>query len=74
MMIEIQLTKGYVAIVDDEDADLAEFKWTALTTEQGKVYAIRTVGTSGKPNRKHFLLHRVILERIEKRELLKTEQ
>ena len=28
-MISISLTKGYVAIVDDEDAWVAELKWQA---------------------------------------------
>ncbi len=27
MVVEIKLTKGHLAIVDDIDADLAKFKW-----------------------------------------------
>ena len=42
MTIEIPLTKGYVAIIDDEDAHLAEFKWSARVHKNGTVYANRT--------------------------------
>ena len=57
MAIEINLTRGYVAIVDDCDADLAEFHWTAL--ERGHaIYGIRGTSTGT------YYLHRVILSRI----------
>lgn len=57
-MIEIQLTRGYVAIVDDQDADLAKFNWCALVSTDGRrIYAQRAV------NNKHVFLHRVILTR-----------
>jgi hypothetical protein len=39
-MIEIPLTKGYVALIDDEDARLAEFKWFA-DVRPTVVYAAR---------------------------------
>lgn len=60
MMIEIQLTKGYVAIIDDEDAHLAEFKWCACVDPTGIVYAIRSA-RSENGSRQTIRLHRVVL-------------
>lgn len=42
MPITLPLTKGYSAIIDDEDAHLAKFKWCALVTKR-TVYAKRRV-------------------------------
>lgn len=64
MVIEIPLTKGYTAIVDDADKDLASFKWTVQ--EDG--YAIRN-----KDRRNGRLMHRIILERVIGRPLVKGE-
>lgn len=59
MTREIQLTKGQVALVDDQDFDwLSGFKWYAhVRTEEGKFYAARSkvVGfglPQGKYNRR----------------------
>lgn len=61
-MIEIPLTRGYVAIVDDEDADLTQFNWMALEDKQRKnVYAYRHNYASGKCQ--IVYMHRIILER-----------
>lgn len=38
MTIEIPLTKGYVAIIDDEDAHLAARKWHAVVSGDGYGY------------------------------------
>lgn len=57
-MIEIQLTRGYVAIVDDCDADLAEFKWFA--SKYG--YAIRNLPTKDG-RRGTVFLHGLVIER-----------
>lgn len=58
--VEIQLTKGYVCIVDSEDADLACERWHAAEMPAG-VYAQRNgVG-----------MHRKILERKLGRPMLK---
>jgi hypothetical protein len=45
MTIEIRLTQGFVAIVDDEDAEriLAAGKWCATRGRTGGFYAIRNV-------------------------------
>lgn len=52
----IELTKGQVAIVDDEDFDeLAKYRWQY--TKQG--YAARDIRINGK--KKKLLMHRVIL-------------
>lgn len=61
MTVEIKLTRGYVAIVDKEDADLGNFRWSALI-RGNQVHAQRYVAINGKPT--CFYMHRVILERI----------
>lgn len=60
MTLQIPLTKGYVAIVDDCDADLTKRKWRYL-----EGYA-----KSGSSD----WMHRVILERAIGRQLLKEER
>ncbi len=58
-MIKIPLTKGYTAIVDDEDAGLARFKWCAMVTPH-TVYAKRNeLGPDGR--RYVILLHRLVM-------------
>lgn len=59
-MIQLLLSQGLVAIIDDEDADLAEFKWSTVTCRKVK-YAHRKVWIGGK--RCSVYLHRVIAER-----------
>lgn len=60
-MKDIPLTQGYVTIVDDEDADLAEFKWRAQVEQGGeRVYAVRA---GPYPRYQSIRMHRVILER-----------
>lgn len=74
-MIEIPLTKGYVAIIDDEDADLAQRKWTAMVS--GKfVYGKRTIHPKmGDEIQKQrmILLHREIIRRVIGREPQRNE-
>lgn len=56
-MAEISLTRGYVALVDDEDfAELSKFKWQAKTLK-GSVYAQRAGGSRESP----VLMHRQVL-------------
>jgi hypothetical protein len=63
-MICIELTRGYTALIDDEDAHLAEYDWCALVTKTGLVYAQRK-GTRGEyengSTRPTFLLHRQVV-------------
>lgn len=57
---EIPLTRGYVALVDDEDFErLSQNKWSASVSKNGAVYAVRNRRRNGKS----FLegMHRVIL-------------
>lgn len=63
----IELTKGYYAIVDAIDADLAELKWYVKFTTSKKTtyYVVQTT-----PKR---YMHRVILERAIGRKLNKGE-
>ena len=60
-MKEIKLTKGQVALVDDEDYEsVAKYKWQASLSCTGRTwYASRTVTMSGK--RTMIRLHQVIL-------------
>jgi hypothetical protein len=64
--IEIPLTKGKVAIVDEIDADLAKYRWFYRFSTSTNGYA-----GSGRPGMHH--MHRVILERMLGRPLEKGE-
>lgn len=64
--IEIQLAKGYVAIVDKQDADLAKIKW-GTSSDKKWIYAV----TSSSKNRNS--MHRIVMERIVGRHLAKDE-
>lgn len=70
MTIEIQLSRGYIAIIDDEDADLTMFKWSA-NEAKNDVYAFRQSWTNGKPT--NVYMHRVILSRMLGRPLQRRE-
>lgn len=68
-MIEISLTRGLVALLDDEDADLADLKWMA----DAAGYAARNTFMRGGVKIRRLLMHRVIVERIIGRPLLFRE-
>jgi hypothetical protein len=59
-MIQIRLTQGLVALIDDVDRDLAEHTWSAKPTNRA-VYAITQIRVDDK--QKPLSLHRVIMER-----------
>lgn len=60
-MIEIPLSKGYVAIVDDDCPDaILEKKWHVLVKRSGKVYAIRNQATPDGGRCTEYL-HRAIM-------------
>lgn len=61
--IEIELTKGYVALVSPEDVDLAEYNWTAHKRNQYH-YAARSNGIT---------IHSTVLERMLGRTLTDDE-
>jgi hypothetical protein len=57
IMIEIPLSRGYVALIDDEDAHLAAFKWSLFIPPGKKtMYATRK-----DPERGTLRLHREVL-------------
>jgi hypothetical protein len=59
MVIEIELTKGKTAIIDDVDRELSEVSWFAQANKGGLWYA----GHGGGKGRKTLLMHREILSR-----------
>lgn len=60
-MKEIKLTRGLVALVDDEVfEELNQFKWCAIKSPRGKFYAVRNAYLGGGRS-KTILMHRVIL-------------
>lgn len=62
-MIEIQLTQGQVAIVNEIDKDLDSFNWYATKVTTGKFYAVRHLcRENGKIIKES--LHKVIGKRI----------
>ena len=60
MSKEVQLTKGFVALIDDDDfEEVNKYKWTASEVRKGKFYAVRSVYKNGV--RKTQYLHRFIM-------------
>ena len=58
-MKEVPLTKGRVALVDDEDYErIAQFRWYA-TFDGGRWYAMRSINKNGRTRQEQ--MHRVIL-------------
>jgi hypothetical protein len=61
-MIEVPLTKGKVALIDDEDAErVLAFKWTYCRRRGGLEYAGRSIWIPGQKKVSGVLLHRFIL-------------
>lgn len=74
MVITIPIGKGLETVIDDIDADLAEFSWRYLygnsaRPEASIVYASR----KERGTKRTLLLHRVILARIVGRPLTRAE-
>lgn len=67
MTVIIHLTRGYEALIDDCDADLAETKWYPME-HKTQTYALHIT-----PDKKSVLMHRVILSRMLNRELERFE-
>lgn len=60
-MKEIQLTRGYVTVVDDEDYEwLSQWKWHASSGTNGSVYAVRKCSVTEKRGHRFIALHREI--------------
>lgn len=62
-MKKIQLSQGYVALVDDEDFDkISRHSWHADVVKDGsRIYARTSIGL-GKGKKKNIRLHRFIME------------
>jgi hypothetical protein len=58
-MIRLALTNGGEALIDDQDAHLAAFKWSRHVNKDGSLYAIRYEHANGV--REGFWLHREVL-------------
>src|SRR5262245_40083957 len=59
-MAEIPLTKGKVALIDDEDCEIvSQFKWCAMESG-GNWYAVRSERL-GVNRKRHVLMHRLII-------------
>ena len=59
-MKEIQLTKGFVTLVDDEDYEtLSQYRWRALKGSQRTWYAARNIKVAGK--NMTIMMHREII-------------
>lgn len=75
-MIEIVITKGKMALIDDEDVDLARFKWHAAYDRSGGLhnwYVIRSIRIAVR-KRATIRLHREVLSRVIERPLKSYEQ
>jgi hypothetical protein len=70
--VEIQLSKGQVAKIDGDFADLALQKWSASYSKNTRTYyAFRRPGS--RHNRKRLDLHRLVMERALGRQLRPNE-
>lgn len=75
MIVKIKLTQGKETEIDDCDKDLAELKWYAQKSGDGKnttFYACRK-GIQIRTQRETIILSRVILERMLNKKLNKNE-
>ena len=65
-MKEIQLTKGQVALVDDDMFDyLNQWKWYASEQKNGKFYAARKIKLNSKET--CIIMHRLIINNTDKK-------
>lgn len=69
MVMQIELTRGQITIVDDIDADLADVSWYAQL-KPTTYYARRTTYNPTK----RFMMHQIIASRIMGRPILKSER
>jgi len=70
-MKEIKLTRGLVAIVDDEDfEELNKLKWQALPVNYKLTYAATSIHIPGTTNgAKHPYMHRILLNPPKNRQI-----
>lgn len=61
MVVEVPLTKGYVALIDDEDADaVLAHRWCARIAD-GRAYAMRRDGRRDDGRVRYVYLHRFLM-------------
>lgn len=72
--VSVPLTKGYVAYIDSVDADLLGTNWHARCGKGNGMYATHRLGRKNGKLGKFIHLHRVIMERILGRPLIKGEE
>lgn len=61
-MVKIPLSKGFSAIISDEDADLLKYRYSASVNGPRHTYAKRSVKGASPPRRQY--LHRDVAERM----------
>jgi len=71
-IFEIQLTKGFSTVVDFEDRDLADFKWSARLSGNTAYACRHSPWNNGK--RHEIAMHRKIMEEILGRQLQSREE
>jgi hypothetical protein len=62
-MMYIVLNRGFKTLIDDEDADLACFKWRTTGVAE-RLYAYKCSSRAGGKKVKHTALHRTVAERM----------
>lgn len=62
-MIRVQLTRGQVALIDDEDADLCAYKWQAMPKKDctGGYYAFRQRAKADGEGAMTIYMHRAVM-------------
>lgn len=71
-VIKVPLTRGFIAVIDACDSDLAAYKWTAHISKSGNIYAKRWIKIDGK--QRPVYMHRVVLQRVLDRALTRTDE
>jgi hypothetical protein len=70
--VAIEMSRGFVTLVDTCDADLARFTW--CVGQNGYVNRLKHIAViEGKQVQENLRLHRIIMERIVNRKLVKGE-
>lgn len=72
--IQIPLTRGLIATVDEIDNDLASSKWYATSPKGRGLYAIKNSQYHANGKRNTVQMHKVIMARVLGRELIGKER
>lgn len=74
MTTEIKLTKGFMALVDEDDADLQGLKWSPIVREGRPTYAVANDPATKGRDRRQIRMHRLIYSRMIGRKLETREE